>query len=313
MSAGTVTRRELLGAAGVAPLVLGAGSTAATDVGVATPELDLSTPAAQLRAFLKLNVSLVAETVYYLYEGTLDAVLPGRGVVPLVASTSVVRRQVEPQPDGHLVSIWEATVYHRPGVQEPLDSFVSPLNGRTVRPFHQREGRSQILWTETGPLIVRDGQRIALSRSGAPFRFAWERGGGRVWLSRESSGSYGKHSLDPAVWPLEYSGPELLYSEKTTNNGLASELGDPSVTNASSTYSLNQVMLWWPWLLMGQEPGFLVWNTHGVKLPSVASIPAGSRRLVETIHPTIFGAGAPWEGHVSLWTEYPKQRRPERG
>jgi len=311
MSAGPLSRRELLAAASVASLALGSAS-AAIDGGVAAPELDLSTPAAQLRAFLKLNVSLVAETVYYLYEGTLEAALPGRGMVPLMASTSIVRRQVEPQRDGHLVSIWEATVYHRAGLQEPLESFVSPLNGRTVRPFHQREGRSQILWTETGPMIVRGGERLALNRSGAPFSFAWERGGGRVWISRQSSGSYGKHSLDPAVWPLEYSGPELLYSEKTTNSGLASELADARVMNASSTYSLNQIMLWWPWLLMGQTPGFLIWNTQGVKFSGPASIPMDSRRLVESIHPTIFAPGAPWEGQVSLWTEYPKQRRPER-
>jgi hypothetical protein len=33
---------------------------------------------------------------------------------------------------------------------------------------------------------------------------------------------------------------------------------------------------------------------------------------MEAVHPTIFAAAAPWEGHVSLWSEYPKQRRPER-
>jgi hypothetical protein len=302
------------GVASVAPLALAAAgptSASAPPPSATPPDLDLSTPAAQLRAFLKLNVSLAAETVFYLYEGSLDAAVPGRGVVPLLASTSAVRREVEPRSDGYLVSIWEATVYHRPGENEPLDSLVNPLNGRTVRPFHQREGRSQILWTETGPKLVRGDQIVSLNRSGAPFSFAWQRGGGRIWVSRESSGSYGRHSLDPVTWPLEYSGPELLYSEKTTNNGLERELADPAVTNAGSTYSLSQVMLWWPWLLMGQAAGFLIWDTQGAKLPSLATLPADKRRLIEKVHPTIFGAAAPWDGQVSLWTEYPKQRRPE--
>jgi hypothetical protein len=328
------TRRQVLAAAGVAPLAItaaagtagiaGAGASVIADAaatGIATegtappssspPVLDLGTPAAQFRAFLKLNVSLAAETVYYVYEGSLEAAVPGRGVVPLLASTSAVRREVEPRSDGYLVSIWEATVYHRPGETEPLDSFINPLNGRTVRPFHQREGRSQILWTETGPKLLRDGRAISLNRSGAPFSFAWQRAGGRIWVSRQSSGSYGRHSLDPVTWPLEYSGPELLYSEKTTNNGLERELADPAVTNAGSTYSLSQVMLWWPWLLMGQAAGFLIWDTQGAKLPSLATLPVGKRRLIEKIHPTIFGPAPPWEGQVSLWTEYPNQRRPE--
>jgi len=279
----------------------------------AVRELDLGSSAAQLRAFLKLNVSLVAETVFYLYEGSLEAAVPGRGMVPLVASTSIVRRDVEPRPDGHLVSIWEATVYHRSGEKEPLDSFVNPLNGRTVRPFHQREGRNQILWTEAGPRFLRQGQPIATHRSGAPFSLDWQRGGGRIWVSRQSSGVYGRNSLDPAVWPLEYSGPELLYSEKTTNSGVEHELADPNVTNAASTYALSQVMLWWPWLLMGQAPGFLVWDTQGVKLPGVATVPGDTRRLFEKVHPTIFGSGAPWDGEISLWTEYPQQRTPAPG
>ena len=73
----------------------------------------------------------------------------------LVDSTTVIRRQVEVRPEGHHISIWEATVYHRPGASAPLNEFVNPLNGRTVRPFHQREGRGQSLWTENGPRFLR--------------------------------------------------------------------------------------------------------------------------------------------------------------
>ena len=304
-----LTRRSMLTVAGGASAVLLATEAA---TGAVAPTLDLSNPAAQVRAFLKLNSSLVPETLFHLYAGTLEALVPGRAPVMLTASTSIVRRQVELLAEGHLVSLWEATVYHRAGETEPLDSFVNPLNGRTVRPFHQREGRGQTLWTTNGPQILRDGQWVSGNRSGKPFALEWFQADGRIWTSRWSSGVYLKNPLDAEKWPLESTGPDLLYSEKTTNSGPLRELADPSVMNASSTYSLNQTMLWWPWLLMGQQPGYLVWNTQGVKLRTRDSLPAASRKMIEKVHPTILGAAIPWDGHVSLWTDYPKMRTPER-
>ena len=122
-------------------------------------------------------------------------------------------------------------------------------------------------------------------------------------------GVYAQSPFDPGRWPLEFSGRDLQYLEKTTNSGLVAELADPAVATASSTYSLNQVMLWWPWLLMGQAPGFLVWNTQGVKLPSLDALEPGPRRLIEHAHPELLGDPSPWTGYVSRWTEYPKLRQ----
>lgn len=308
MSGPRLTRRAALTAAGAATLA----SAAAANAAPTGRDLDLSTPEAQLRAYLKLFVSLEPATIFYTYHGTLNAAVPGRGIVPLLATTSVVRRRVEPQRDGWLVSIWEATVYHRAGETEPAESFENPLNGRVVQPFHQREGGNQSFWTVNGQFQVRDGQRVPPRGGAKPFSREWKRAADRIWTSRETAGVYTQSPFDPAAWPLEFTGRDLQYSEKTTNSGFVHELSDPGLACATSTYSLNQVMLWWPWLLMGQQPGFLVWNTHGVKLPSLDALTPDSRRLVGRVHPTLFGAAAPWTGYVSLWTEYPKQRSPAK-
>jgi hypothetical protein len=140
--------------------------------------------------------------VFYLYAGTLEALVPGRAPDMLTASTSIVRRQIEVLPQGHLVSLWEVTVYHRAGETEPLDSFVNPLNGRSVRPFHQREGRGQNLWTASGQQILRDGKWVSGNRNGKPFALEWLQADGRIWTSRYSSGVYLKNPLDAAKWPM---------------------------------------------------------------------------------------------------------------
>ena len=306
-----LTRRAALATAGAAATEFFVPTRA--DAASPLPKLEFPTPASHVRAFIKILASLEDDTIFHMYKGTLEAVVPGRAPARLVDSTTVIRRQVEVRPEGHQISIWEATVYHGQGETEPLESFVNPLNGRKVRPFHQREGRGQSLWTDQGPQFRRaDGSLVSRYGPDNPFAMEWSQAGERVWTSRYSAGVYLKHPLDPDTWPLEYSGPDLLYSEKTTSNGLVRELADPSIARASATYSLNQSMIWWPWLLMGQAPGFLVWNTNGIKLPNRDAISLSDRKLVETIHPTIFDSEAPWEGRVNAWTDYPQMRTPER-
>ena len=303
-----LTRRSVLAAAGAIP-----ASVAVSQAASPMPQLEFGSPRTHVQAFIKLLASLEAQTIFHMYKGTLEALLPGRAPVRLVDSTTVIRRQVEVRPEGHHISIWEATVYHRPGEFEPLDAFANPLNGRTVRPFHQREGRGQSLWTDEGPQFLRsDGSWSAATPTGTPFALEWTQAGERIWTSRYRSGVYLKHPLDPVKWPLEYSGPDLLYSEKTTSNGLVQELADPAIANASATYSLSQAMIWWPWLLMGQQAGYLMWNTNGVKLSDPNNVALLDRKMIEKVHPTIFGAEVPWDGRVNLWTDYPTMRSPAK-
>lgn len=302
-----LNRRNLLAATGAAPVAFAASQARSQSQ---PPMLTFATTADHVRAFLKLHVSLKAETVYHFYIGTLEAMVPGKEIVNLVSSTTIIRRTVDPRPEGHHISIWEGTVYHRPGETEPLEEFVNPLNGRTVRPFHQREGRGEALWTDTGPRILRNGEWTSRNPTDKPFTFNWSQAGERIWMSRYSSGIYTKNPLTPEQWPLESSGHDLIYSEKTTNSGLVREVADPAVLNASATYSLSSVILWWPWLLMGQQPGHLLWNTNGVKLSSLDQIPTATRKMMEKVHPVLFTPGEPWQGRISLWTEYPKTRQP---
>lgn len=306
-----LSRRTVLASAAASPALLATRDARAQTQDADLPLLTYTTPAEHVRAFLKLHASLETETVYYTYAGTLEAMRPGHQIVNLCSTTTLIRRDVEVRPDGHHISIWEGTVYHRPGESVPLEEFENPLNGRLVRPFHQREGRGEALWTDTGPSFIRhDGERVSRYGPDNPFKLEWHQSGERLWMSRYSSGVYAKHPLNAEEWPLEFVGPDLIYSEKTTNNGLIREMADPAIVNASSTYSMSVVMLWWPWLLMGQAPGHLVWNTQGVKLSSLDTIPTATRQMLESVHPALFETGVPWEGRHSLWTDYPNMRTP---
>ena len=164
-----LTRRTALATAGAAatsffvPDRAGAASP--------PPQLEFPTTESHVRAFIKILASLEDDTIFHIYKGTLEAVVPERAPVRLVDSTTIIRREVEVVPEGHRISIWEATVYHGQGETEPLESFVNPLNGRTVRPFHQREGRGQTLWTDQGPhFLLDDGSPVFPVRPRQPVR-----------------------------------------------------------------------------------------------------------------------------------------------
>ena len=298
-----LSRRRFVQVAAVTPF--GAvDATAASEL-----KLDLSTPRAQLTAFMKLFTSLKAETVWYWYSGVLDIALPDRAVFPFVACNTLIRRQTVPQPDGtfHIVT-WESNVYHRPGETAPLMEMENPVTGRKIQPFHYREGMTTFVYSEHPPYVITGGNGLLNRQNDKPFVMTWHQAGDTIWTSRELYADR-PHPLDPAVWKVESSGPRMQYSSISTHTGRVSELADPKVSTASSLFTYQATMGWLPWMLMGQRPGALIWHAGGLKLPSLDQLPSAIRAMVEKVYPKIFDP-VPWTDHSLLWTDYPQQRKP---
>jgi hypothetical protein len=285
-----LSRRQAIVAGLAAPLAVPAAS-AAPAITAAKPALDLSTPQAQLTAFMKLYTSLQAETVFYWYSGMIDLALPGEPILPLVAVDTLIRRKTEPQPDGgyHVVT-WEADVYHVPGENDPLMEMKNPVTGRMVEPFHIREG---VLTYKYAP---------------ATFKMNWHQAGDTVWATREVYRDL-PHPLDPAIWRLESAGPREQFALIATHTGKVSELADPAVTRAGCGFTFECVMGWHPWLLMGQRPGHQVWRATGLKLPGIEDLPMPARAMFERIHPRMFD-DVPWTDQIMPWPDFANLRKP---
>jgi hypothetical protein len=284
------SRRQAMAVGLATPLAASAMSARAASP--PTPHiLDLSTPKAQLTAFMKLYASLKAETVFYWYSGMIDLALPGQPIIPLVAVDTLIRRKVEPQPDGgfHVVT-WEADIYHAKGETTPLMTMRNPVNDRMVEPFHIREGALTYVYSDTS------------------FNMDWRRAGDTIWTSREVYLDL-PNALDPAVWRLESAGPREQFALIATHTGKASELADPDIACASSDFTFQCMMGWHPWLLMGQRPGHQLWRATGLKLPSIEDLPAPVRVMFEQVHPRIFDE-TPWTDNAMPATEFMKLRKP---
>ncbi len=313
-----MNRRQTLGRiVGVATAASGIGvcSGVARETSV-HGNLDLVSPAGQLDAFLKIFVSRRPDTIWYWYTGILDAAIPGRPIVPLLACDTLIRREVLPQTDGsYAIRVFEANYFRLPDQPQPLQFFENPLNGRRVEPLHYREGPHFMVLSDRAPRFVvgADPGRIldgAPDRaSTAPFSLRWQRAGSLLWTTRENY-SDRPHPLDASVWQLESSGVRQSGGSFSNYFADAAEVASPKRDRVDCSFAYQAIFGWWPWLLMGQTPGYLLWRAQGRKLTSVAEIPTQSRAGFEQVHPRIFASGLPWTEPASMWDDFPRLRRP---
>ena len=276
---------------------------AAAAAGLA-PELDLSTPQANLRAYMKLHTSLLKDRIWYWYTGIFEAALARGPVIPVVAIDTLIRRDVTPMPDGSFrVEMFEANYFHEVGSSTPLLHMQNPLNGREVTPFHYREGPHDAVYSARGIY----GSRTAPPPATAIFTPRWQRAGDQIWTTNTFYID-APYPLPIAQWPLEGNTRERVGSFANLF-GSAIELADPAIATAKCTFTYEALMEWWPWMQMGDTAGQMLWHAGGRKLQSLADLPPASRAGFESLHPEIF-AERPWETFSMMAIDYQKQRHP---
>jgi hypothetical protein len=276
---------------------------AAAAAGLA-PELDLSTPQANLRAYMKLHTSLLKDRIWYWYTGIFEAALARGPVIPVVAIDTLIRRDVTPMPDGSFrVEMFEANYFHEVGSSTPLLHMQNPLNGREVTPFHYREGPHDAIYSARGIY----GSRTAPPPATAIFTPRWQRAGDQIWTTNTFYID-APYPLPIAQWPLEGNTRERVGSFANLF-GSAIELADPAIATAKCTFTYEALMEWWPWMQMGDTAGQMLWHAGGRKLQSLADLPPASRAGFESLHPEIF-AERPWETFSMMAIDYQKQRHP---
>jgi hypothetical protein len=272
----------------------------------AAPALDLSTPRANLHAYMKLHTSLSKTRIWYWYTGIFEAALAEGPVTPVVAIDTLIRRDVTPRADGSFaVEMFEANYFHAVGESTPLLKMHNPLNNREVTPFHYREGPHNAIYSERGIY----GAGMTPAPATQKFAPIWHRAGDQIWTTNTFYIN-APYPLPLAKWPLEGNTRERVGSFANLF-GSVLELADPGITTAKCTFTYEAFMEWWPWMEMGATPGQMLWHAGGRKLNSLADIPAPSRAGFEAIHPEIF-KDRPWETYSMMAIDYQKQRQPVR-
>ena len=268
--------------------------------------LDLASPSGTLAAWMKLHTSLDDGDLYYWYRARMDVAQPDQPIRMFIGYETLYRFQVrQVGPESYEVTRWETSVFTDPDTNEPVDEMVNPLNGRTIQPFHFKEGPVTFAYTTQRPRIV--GSPV-IGTGDTPFQLDWAVVGDDIWASRELFVSF-PHPLKPSDWPLESHGEMLHFSNISTVRGSFSEVQDREVRSARCQYSYQATARWMPWMLMGAEPGHMIWRAQGAKFTDPADLPSSARALFEERHPEVFQS-KPWDGHRSMYGDFAKLRSP---
>jgi hypothetical protein len=286
------SRRNLISSAAAAGGL--AASLAAGGLGsrraAATTSLDFSNAEEGLRAYAKLVGSTEAATVHYWYAGTIYGVLPGEDSQPVMGFAGLAKNIWRPLDDGTFSQrIFDVGYYADLETGEPLDEFANPFTGEINYPVHYTSGPSQFT-------------RKAERRN-------WQTSGDDVWLE-ESLAFKMPNWLDPVEWPLASSGKTLHFRYTNTYRGTLSDLANPDIPSTPSLLGWNAITDWYPFMLMGQQPGFLNWISQGRKINDFSEVSSQTLRYLEAHFPDYLDLDAPWTEPANNYVQYMEQRRP---
>lgn len=303
------TRRTFCAAA-TAAAAMGGSARLAKSASVAVADPSALIAAEPLQQFMRVFASTRAEEVWYAYGGFIEIAAPDQSILPLCGIQTLIRRSVRPirtagstAIDEFVVTTWEANYYHELDDLAPRVELINPATGARVQPVHFFEGRRDTPYT---------AERMKpFAANGLDSRIVWRTAGDYTWLRRQLHVDVA-HPLDPAQWPLESSGTRNRSGSFSTHCAQNRDLQQSRLANVPCSFNYQAIFGWLPWMMMGQQPGHLVWRADGQKLPSIDALDPQVRRGFEAVRPAMFAKGEPWTDSTSLWDEYRRQRSPSR-
>ncbi len=305
MSADPWNRRGLLLTALAAGLGLPGTPPAAAEGAPSDGALNLTSPEDNLRAYVKLRGSLVAQTVLKWSRGTLFCLIPGQTPRPLLGYQTLVRAFWEPAPAGFQYRYYNLGFFSDLDTGAAVDVFENPYTGRKVRPMTLRDGPAGAVYTSRG--LQMPGQSFAELADRPPFILPWVVSGDDIWVSFGFGGERDS-PLTPDEWPLASTGERLHSYTQVTYQGRVSELQDSAVNSVAYRFISLGITSWLPWLLMGQRPGFLLWHSMGRKISSLDETSPVLRAFLAARFPDFLTSSAPWASNEDVWTRYPRER-----
>jgi Protein of unknown function (DUF1838) len=309
-----LTRRALLGTVAATALTAATNSAGATKKSAPKARgfraLDFSNPIDNVTAYLKLRAATETRDVFMWFTGTLDMVVPGEPVRPIIAVESLILRRTERlAPLQWNVTDWEAALY-RPldsdRYLEPGERIRNPVTGREVEPFHYREGPVRFRFSDREPRIV--GSRDILPDTGRPFSYPWRIVNGDLWMTK-SSYIRAPNWLSPKDFPEESSGEQIVVATHSSLRGTLAEVENPSIDAVRSDFSYTATSGWLPWMKMGAAPGFVSWAESGRKLLALEEAPPEQLAALRRHHADWFSRPEPWPEFTNMYLQYKARRR----
>ncbi len=262
--------------------------------------VDFSSKQGRMSAWLKALGRLDDGPVYWWFTGITHGLTPHEGLVPLFRHENYSfgpYRKVSRHR--HESVMQDITFYRDMKSGELIRSFVMPYTNEErpivevvtndINNFYDVEGDSG---------FVADGQDMA-----QPFEIDVMEVANTVWMTRTMDWAF-PNPLDPDTHKQAYSGPMIRLQMESTLHVDRDKLSDATATSVDARISYEAVTPWFPWMHMGDRPGYLITRATGAKLSSYKELPEDVMRASEERFPgCATGTAAPPQGK-DPWTDY---------
>lgn len=261
------------------------------------PYLDLTTPRGNMLALARITSNLeLGEQRYGWYSGYVTGVRPGEKVRDLVGFEGFGVSRLLPREDGSFAKVLrEVGIYFDLETGEPLEEWVNPYSGETVRPVHVANDPFNTVIREFVPPPPNYGGLNPETREPKPLQLPWKLRAGKLEMERHIH-LYYKNALQPDKWPRESAGEMVQVSEFFAHFFDPADIQNPELTVVPFHGTWNRITPWLPWMLMGQAEGHCTYfcSMGTTNHPSEVLHPS-ILAYVEENYPKYFEAPTEWE------------------
>ncbi len=259
-------RRSLLFAAGAA----GAAATAAPMLAHAAtpslkgPYLDLTTGKGNLILKARLMGNLdESKEKFGDGSGVVSSVRPGEAVKQLMGFEIFSVGRLNKQPDGSFRFFHREVVYYTDlKTGEVLTEYDNPFTGERVKVVPVVNDPWNELFEEFEPRPPSYGGLIKDTSARKPLKVDWRILPGDIIASDARADLYYPATLQPDKWPRESAGKMNQVTEVFQTFVSLADAQNEKLTSVESHGVWTRVTPWLPWMLMGQEPGHIMYNCY---------------------------------------------------
>jgi hypothetical protein len=269
------------------------------DKSLTGPFLDLlGSTEDNMTAYARLQGNLDgSKTKYGWYKGMVSAVMPDKAVKDLFMMEGFSCARLIPKEDGigyhkvlREVGFYREQRFGRSG--KIMDTWKNPLTREEVKvvpiandPFNY----------DITPFFPEPPNYGGLN-TGKPFpkiplKLPWmpDIYNNNVRLDTHIN-LYYPNALDPVTWPRESSGKMNRVTESFLYNINLDDLQDPDQTTTKYNGSWMRITPWLPWMLMGQTPGHIVYQSFMGSVDSLDVLPEDLVLAAEALDPKFLEA-----------------------
>jgi hypothetical protein len=252
------------------------------------PYVDLTTGKGNMLTLARMHVNLDESKVKYgSASGTVFGVRPGEAIRPLFGAEVVSAARGWQQPDGSWRGLHRETVlYTDLASGEVLKEYTNPYTGEKVRVVDVVNDP----WNETFEEFERAPPSYGgLNKTAPPPRkplvLPWREVGAGIVSATRYVNLYYPSALQPDKWPRESAGKFNQVTEVFAYMAPLADVQDERKTSLVYTGTWARATPWMPWLLMGQAPGHMWYETTMQGFDSLDGFKPHILAYMEKTHP----------------------------